>query len=157
VRAPGTLDGGDVFRLGRRLFVGDGTRTNAEGVRQLAGIAGRFGFEVVRVAISGCLHLRSACCPISENRVLANPAWLPDAFSTLRGVEVLETPASEPRGANVIAAGGRVLVPSAHAETAELLHREGFEVSTVDSSELAKAESGLTCSSLLFESTPTSR
>ncbi|HEY4817118.1 MAG TPA: arginine deiminase family protein, partial [Candidatus Acidoferrum sp.] len=57
VDLPGTVEGGDVLRVGRRLFAGVSSRTNAEGIRQLASILAPYGYEVVSVAVTGCLHL----------------------------------------------------------------------------------------------------
>src|SRR3954462_6354337 len=60
IAAPGTLDGGDVLRIGKRLFVGRSTRTNGDGIRQLGKLVRAFGYSVVAVPVSGCLHLKSA-------------------------------------------------------------------------------------------------
>jgi dimethylargininase len=51
----------------------------------------------------------------------------------------------------VLAIGNTVVMPDAYPETAEILRRAGFFVRALDMSELMKAESGVTCSSLLFE------
>src|SRR5467141_4274454 len=60
VELPGQVEGGDVLRIERRLFAGLSKRTNAEGIRQLASIVGPYGYQVVSVAVTGCLHLKSA-------------------------------------------------------------------------------------------------
>src|SRR5262250_3265347 len=60
VQLPGTLEGGDVLCIGRKLFVGLTRRSNAEGIRQLAAILKPHGYEVVPVPVTGCLHLKSA-------------------------------------------------------------------------------------------------
>src|SRR5205807_3572025 len=60
IRAPGIMEGGDVLRVGRKLFVGLSRRTNAEGIRQLAAIASSHGYEIITVPVTGCLHLKSA-------------------------------------------------------------------------------------------------
>src|SRR6266446_6271542 len=72
---PGTLEGGDVFRIGRKLFVGLTKRSNAEGIRQLAGILAPHKYEVVAVPVTGCLHLKSAVTQIGGNTLLAHRAW----------------------------------------------------------------------------------
>ena len=81
VQLPGTLEGGDVLRIGRKLFVGLTKRSNAEGIRQLAEIVGPHGYEVIPVPVTGCLHLKSAVTWIGENTLLANRAWF-DASGT---------------------------------------------------------------------------
>ena len=67
---------------------------------------------------------------------------------------MVDVPASEPAGANVLVIEGRALVPESHHETAALLEAIGLEVIRVDMSELLKAESGVTCSSLVFMHSP---
>ena len=76
IAAPGTLDGGDVLRLGRTLYVGLSTRTNEDGARQLAGHVAPFGYAVECVQTAGCLHLKSAATAVDSDRVLCNPAWI---------------------------------------------------------------------------------
>src|SRR6266581_7782673 len=69
---PGTLEGGDVLRIGRKLFVGLTKRSNAEGIRQLTGILQPLGYEVIAVPVTGCLHLKSAVTYLGRNALLAN-------------------------------------------------------------------------------------
>jgi dimethylargininase len=146
---PGTLEGGDVMRIGRTLYVGASRRSNAEGIAQLAGIAEPLGYSVVAVPVTGCLHLKSACCYAGDGMVLANRGWF-DA-NRLRGVRILDVPAEEPSGANVLRIGETVVVPVQFPKTRALLEAAGFRVRSLDISEAMKAEAALTCSSLLFE------
>jgi len=73
IAAPGTLDGGDVLRLGRTLYVGLSTRTNEDGAQQLARHVEPFGYGVECVQTAGCLHLKSAATAVDSGRVLCNP------------------------------------------------------------------------------------
>jgi len=142
------LEGGDVLRVGRTLFVGLSGRTSAAGVRALAEIVRPHGYAVVPVRVTGCLHLKSAACAVDDQTVLVNRAWVDtEPFSGLRLVDV---PAAEPFGANVLRLPGAVVVSSAFPETAEVVRGLGHRVVTVDVSELHKAESGVTCMSLVF-------
>jgi dimethylargininase len=146
---PATLEGGDVLHVGTMLYVGLSARTNQAGIEQLAEILRPFGYSVQPVLIQGCLHLKSACTSLDGENLLANRAWLdPGAFRDLRIVDV---PSQEPRAANVLAVGRAVLVPATFPRTANLLARLGWKCRLVDISELMKAEAGLTCSSILFE------
>jgi len=151
IEAPGTLEGGDVMRVGKTLYVGYSRRTNVAGIQQLAGMVHPLGYFVVPVEVRDCLHLKSACCYIGDDTVLANRAWMdPDA---LCGLRILEVPADEPRGANSLRIGDTVLLPAAFPHTCELLEHSGFHVRRIDNSELLKAEAGVTCTSLIFETT----
>jgi dimethylargininase len=149
VTLPGTLEGGDVLRIGRKLFVGLTGRSNAEGIRQLAAILSPHNYEVVAVPVTGCLHLKSAVTHLGRNTLLANRAW----FDTnpLTGHEWIDVDPSEPHAANALALEGTIIFPASFPRTRLRLEARGFNVTLLDISELQKAESGLTCSSLLFE------
>jgi len=149
VKSPGAMEGGDVLRIGRKLFVGLTRRTNKEGIRQLTAILSRHGYEVVSVGVTGCLHLKSAVTYLGRNTLLANRAWFDaKAFS---GYEWIDVAAEEPQAANALALGDTVIFPASFPRTRARLEERGFQVTPLDISELQKAESGLTCSSLLFD------
>jgi dimethylargininase len=147
---PATLDGGDVMRIGRDVFAGVSSRTNDAGVEQLTRQLQPFGYRVQPVEVRGCLHLKSACCPLGDGKILANSAWLdPDP---LRDYLIVEVDAAEPGAANVLRIGATVLMPASFPVTKDLLVRQGLDVRTVDISELMKAEAAITCSSVIFHS-----
>jgi dimethylargininase len=146
---PTTLEGGDVMRIGRDVFVGLSSRTNEAGVQQLTRELEPFGYRVRPVEVRGCLHLKSACCSMGDNTILANPAWLDTA--PLRDYRIVEVAPDEPGTANILRIGYTVLMPAAFPHTREIVGREGLDVRTVDISELMKAEAAITCSSVIFE------
>jgi dimethylargininase len=146
---PGTLEGGDVLRIGRKLFVGLSKRSNAEGIRQLAAILPPHHYEVIAVPVTGCLHLKSAVTHLGRNTLLANCAWFDTA--PLAGHEWIDVDPAEPHAANALALGETIIFPASFPRTRARIEAHGFQVAALDISELQKAESGLTCSSLLFE------
>jgi dimethylargininase len=145
---PGMAEGGDILRVGNNLYAGLSTRTNEEGVRQLKSIV-RFGYSVTAVPVTGCLHLKSAVTSLGNNTLLANREWF-DA-SKIEGYEWIDVAPEEPHAANALAFGNTVILPTSFPRTRARIEARGFEVVSLDISELQKAESGLTCSSLLFE------
>jgi dimethylargininase len=147
IAAPGTLDGGDVLRVGRHIYVGASGRTNAEGIRQLAEIAGAHGYTVHPVPVAGCLHLKTAVTQVGEGTLLLNPEWVSPA--SFEGLDRIEVDPTEPFAANAVLVGGAVLLPAAYPRTRARLEARGIEVRTVEADELAKAEGGLTCCSIL--------
>jgi len=149
VQLPATIEGGDVLRVGRQLFVGLTRRTNAEGIRELTRIAAPHRYEVIPVAVSGCLHLKSAVTHLGGQTMLINRAWCDSA--ALGAFDFVDVDPAEPHAANALAVAGTVVFPSSFPKTREVIERCGFDVTPLDISELQKAESGLTCSSLLFE------
>ena len=149
VRLPGTAEGGDVMRIQRKLYAGLSSRTNAEGLRQLDAILAPHGYEVIGVPVTGCLHLKSAVTYLGRNTLLANRAWFDTkAFS---GFDWIDVAPEELHAANALALGDTVIFPASFPRTRARLEAAGFRVTSLDISELQKAESGLTCSSLLFE------
>jgi dimethylargininase len=146
---PATLDGGDVMRIGRDVFVGLSSRTNAAGVDQLTRQLQPFGYRVQPVEVRGCLHLKSACCPLGDGKILANSAWLDPG--PLRDYQIVEVDSAEPGAANVLRIGATVLLPASFPLTQDILLRQGLDVRTVDISELMKAEAAITCSSVIFQ------
>jgi dimethylargininase len=148
MREPATLEGGDVLGVGSQLFVGLSARTNRPGIEQLAAELQPFGYSVTPVEVRGCLHLKSACCALDSKTVLANRNWI-DA-SPFEGFTIIDVPPDEPRAANVLALGNTVILPDAFPATASLLESRGYQVRRLNISELMKAESGVTCSSILL-------
>lgn len=144
---PGTLDGGDVLRVGRTLLVGASGRTNGAGIAGLAACLRPFGYEVRKVAIAGCLHLKSACTALPDGSLLVNPRWL-DARD-LDGFALVAVADDEPDAANVVLVNDQIITASAHPRTRAIIEARGFAVWTTDLSEIAKAEGCGTCLSLL--------
>ncbi len=149
LREPATLEGGDVMRIGRDIFVGLSQRTNEAGIAQLKTELEPFGYRVRSVAVTGCLHLKSACCSLGDGKILANPAWLD--LTPLHNFQILSVARAEPGAANVLRVGDTVLMPASFPNTERMLQRAGFNIKTVDISELMKAEAAITCSSVIFE------
>ena len=146
--APACLEGGDVLRIGRRLWAGTGGRTNAEGVAQLAAALAPHGYRVDAVPLEGCLHLKSACSFIPPDTLLVNPEWAdPAIFGTRVVIEVAE---DEPYGANALSVGGRTLASTAYPKTLRRVAEAGIGVQPLEVSEIHKAEAALTCMSLLL-------
>jgi dimethylargininase len=150
IEPPAMLEGGDVLRVGRTLLAGLSSRTNAAGVSVLEAIAGRHGYAVVPVPVQGCLHLKTACTALDDERLLVNPAWLD--VRALRGFELIRVPPAEPWAANVARVGKTLCTAAGHARTADTIRGLGFDLRVIDLSEFAKAEGGVTCLSLLFNS-----
>jgi dimethylargininase len=163
IEAPGTMDGGDVLVTPGRVFVGISGRTNEEAVRQLRALMAPHGFEVLGVPVTGCLHLKSAVTLVSvppggggsENEAKAvlviNRRWI-DA-GLFGGFELIDVDPSEPAAANVLRVGDSVICADAHPRTRERLSVRGFVTQSVPAGELAKAEGGVTCCSVLLRVT----
>lgn len=148
LRTPATLEGGDVMRIGRDVFVGASSRTNNAGISQLAGELEPFGYRVRAVEVRGCLHLKSACCPMGDGTILANRMWLDER--ALRDYPIVDVAEEEPGAANILNIAGTILMPAAFPKTERILRHRNADVRTLDISELMKAEASMTCSSVIF-------
>jgi dimethylargininase len=148
IEAPGTMDGGDVLTVGRRVFVGLSHRTNLIAAEQLREIVEPLGYRLGMVGVRECLHLKSAATALSDDQIVINPRLIDSAL--FEGLECLEIAPGEPEAANVVRVGAAILCPESAPGTAALLASRGFDVRRVPSSELAKAEGALTCCSLIF-------
>ena len=147
LKAPAPLDGGDVLVLDRTLFVGLSRRTNAAAVTQLRALVAPHAYQVEGVQVEGALHLKTAVTRVAERALLLSPRWV-DARH-FQSWESIEIDASEPFAANALWLGSVLIHAAAFPRTAEGLRARGITVTSVDASELAKAEGGVTCCSLL--------
>lgn len=146
---PATLEGGDVLRVGRTLFVGLSARTNKEGVEAFRAIVRPLGYSVVPVEVHGCLHLKTCITALDDETCLVNRQWLD--VTPFGGFGLIDVAPREPWAANVLRLPSGILMNAACPETTESVRRLGYSVHAMDISEFGKAEAGLTCMSLLFD------
>jgi dimethylargininase len=148
----GFLDGGDVLRIGRTIYVGLSTRTDVTGAYALGEICKPLGYRVVPAELRQCLHLKTGATlagPDSKGTpvlLYSETSVDPAQFAE---VEPLAAARDEPSAANCVRAGDRLILPAGNPRTADALRNRGFHVVEVDVSELQKAEAGVTCMSLI--------
>ncbi|MET4638741.1 dimethylargininase [Mycetocola sp. 2940] len=144
IMTPGTLEGGDVLKVGTTLYVGRSSRTNADGIRQLRAIAAPLGYSVVAVPVTRALHLKTTMTALPDGTLLGHPDLVDDpAFFP----HFLAVPERE-GVAVVVLADDTVLMSSSAPATAALLEDRGYTVVTVDISEFEKLEGCVTCLSV---------
>ncbi len=149
IQPPARVDGGDLLRVGRRVYMGITTRSDTNTAEQLQDLLKPFGYDLTLVPVTGCLHLKSAVTQVSEDTLLLNPVWVDK--SLFHGVQFIETDASEPYAANAVLLGGAVIYPASFPSTQKRIQDAGVQVVTVEADELAKAEGAVTCCSLLLQ------
>ena len=153
ISEPSTLDGGDVLVLDRDVYVGLTARSSLSGVQQLRAILSPLGYTVRAVPVGGCLHLKSAVTRAGARLLVVNPEWVDPA--TFAGWETLPVDSREPHAANVLWLGSVTIVPEAFERTnARLARATDVRLVPVPASELAKAEGGVTCCSLILNNRP---
>lgn len=159
INAPGTLEGGDVVWIDERtVAIGEGYRSNAEGIRQFKALLGDLVDEVISVPLphwtgpADCLHLMSNVSPIDHNLYLVHSRLLPVPFREYvlgRKIELIEVPDEEydSMGCNVLTMAPRkVIMIEGNPITRQLLEHEGVEIHTYNGSEISlKGAGGPTC------------
>ncbi len=148
IQAPATIDGGDVLCIGRDIHVGQAGRSNAEAIAQLRTLVTPHGYRVHGVPTHDCLHLKSAVTQVADDTLLVQPAWVDT--SLFAGFKLIEVDPDEEHAANALRIGDSVVYPDNFPRTARRLADAGIAVTTVDVSELQKAEGATTCCSLVF-------
>ena len=159
IKAPGTLEGGDVVWIDEKtIAVGEGYRTNKEGIKQLKHLLSDQVENVISVPIphwSGpedCLHLMSNISPIDHNLYLVYSRLLPVPFRKYlldRNIELIDVPDEEyeSMGCNVLAVAPRkVIMINGNSITKQLLEKKDIDVYTYDGAEISiKGAGGPTC------------
>lgn len=144
ISQPGTLDGGDVLKVGGTIYVGRGGRTNGEGIRQFRAIASQLGYTVVAVPVTKALHLKTAVTALPDGTIIGYPPLVDNSELFPRF-----QPVPEAHGTAVVVLAPDLLLMSAAApKTAVLLQDLGYNVVTVDISEFEKLEGCVTCLSV---------
>jgi len=144
---PGTLDGGDVLKVDRTVYVGQGGRTNGEGIRQLRALLTPRGWTVVGVPVTKVLHLKSAVTALPDGTVIGFPDEVdhPEVFGRF-------LPMPEKGAAVVVLSEDTVLLAASVPKSAALIESLGYRVISVDISEFEKLEGCVTCLSVRIRS-----
>lgn len=148
IAAPATIEGGDVLKIGKKIFIGNSARTNEEGIKQVAAIIEPLGYEVIAVKINDKLHLKSVCTYLGNNCIIfAKGHFDETVFSACDHIIV---PEEETYCANTLRVNDKVLIPSGFPKTRSLIEAKGFSVIVLEMSEIEKADGALTCLSVIF-------
>ena len=148
ITAPGTLDAGDVMMVGDHFYVGLSGRTNKEGFRQLKEILDRHGMTSSPIPLSSVLHLKTGISYLENNMLLVWGEF--EEKAEFQDFQRIRVPAEEGYAANSLWINGRVLVPSGHEKTRDLIAALGYTIIELDVSEYRKLDGGLSCLSLRF-------
>ena len=159
IKKPGKLEGGDVVWINEKtVAIGEGYRSNAEGIRQFKALLGNNVEKIITVALphwngpSDCLHLMSNLSPIDKDLYLIYPKLLPVSFLKYLSdldIEFIEVSEKEyiTMGCNVLTVEPRkVIMLNENPETKKQLKNHNVEVHCYDGSEISlKGSGGPTC------------
>ena len=158
IKPPGTIEGGDVLRIGQNIYIGISERTNLSAINQVRAIASGYGYEVIPALVRGMIHLKTGCTYLGNNYVtLVKGPARPDGRSggqldakPFAGYRKIIIPKSESYSANCLSINGRVLIPKGYPKTKKLIKKAGFKVTELDMSEFRKGGGSLTCLSIVY-------
>lgn len=143
----GQADGGDVLVLPGRVLIGLSARTDRAGAEALAGLLDQLGYRAeVAATPPEVLHLKTASSLLDEETVLATRALAQTGIFT--GLRVIEVPAGEDGGANVLRVNDRVLAGAGYPRILDALDAHGLKVVPLANSAIAAIDAGFTCMSL---------
>ena len=148
IRAPGTLEAGDVMMVGSHFFIGLSERTNTDGASQLISILDKHGMTASVIEIADMLHLKSGVSYLENENLLATKHF--HDLTEFRKMNIIPVPEHEGYAANSLWINGSVLVPEGSPETLENIGKAGYETIILDVSEFRKLDGGLSCLSLRF-------
>jgi dimethylargininase len=148
IEAPGTIDGGDILRLGKDIYVGLSTRSNQAAIEQMRAALAPYDYRVTGLPLTDCLHLKSAVTQASADTLLINPAWIDK--NHFPGWKFVEVHPDEPSAANIVLLPNGAIFPAHFPKTQKRLADAGIHLTIVPATEVAKAEGAVTCCSLVF-------
>jgi dimethylargininase len=146
IEPPGTVDGGDVLQIGKRVLIGLSGRTNREGVDQMESILGPHGYTVTPIPVPSGLHLKSSVNYLGADTLLVDPTFA-DRVPGFRQILLHPT---EAYAGNTLLINDTLITPRGFPDTRRKLEALGLEIIELDVSEAAKMDGGLTCMSLRF-------
>ena len=148
IESPGTMEGGDVMRVGDHFYVGQSDRTNEEGLRQFKEIVAQFGYTASGVPVTEGLHLKDFVIYLEKGNMLVSPHMNEEPAFAEYNRFVVEP--EELYAINSMNINGTVLVPEGFPETLRTIKELGYPTIVINNSEFAKIDGSLTCLSLRF-------
>lgn len=148
IRAPGTVEGGDIMMVGDHFYIGLSVRTNLEGARQVIEILARHGLSGSTVSFGEMLHLKTGIAYLENDTIAATGAYLEiEEFKKFKRIKI---DADEAYAANCLWVNGTVLAAAGYPKAAGKIAAAGYPIIEVEVSEFRKLDGGLSCLSLRF-------
>ncbi|MDA2933472.1 arginine deiminase family protein [Acidobacteria bacterium AH-259-D05] len=151
MKPPALLEGGDVLKIGKQIFVGESSRTNREGIAFLKAVACPKGYTVVAVPVRGALHLKTAVTYVRNSTLIAASSVLEEVKKYMSGFSVIELLQEYAYAANVLRLNKGVIIPSGYPTVKARIEKLGLQVKELEMSEFKKGEAGLTCLSIIID------
>lgn len=148
IKAPGTLDGGDILQIEDHFYIGISARTNLEGAEQLKQILELENYKATIVQLEKFFHLKTGIAYLGNQTIVAAGEFIdhPD-FNSYTKIIV---PPEEEYAANCIQVNDYVIIPAGYPITKHKIKEAGYQTIELDMTEFRKLDGGLSCLSLRF-------
>ncbi|WP_066319786.1 dimethylarginine dimethylaminohydrolase family protein [Bacillus sp. FJAT-29814] len=148
IKAPGTLDGGDILQIEDHFYIGISARTNQEGAQQLKEILESENYKATIVPLKKFFHLKTGIAYLGDQTIVVAGEFIdhPD-FHSYKKIIV---PPDEEYAANCIRVNDYVIIPAGYPQTKQRIEEAGYQTLELDTSEFRKLDGGLSCLSLRF-------
>lgn len=148
IKAPGTLDGGDVLQIEDHFYIGISARTNQEGAEQLKAILELEQYKATIVPLEKFFHLKTGITYLGNQTIVAAGEFVDHpAFNSYKMIVV---PPEEEYAANCIRVNDYVIIPAGYPITKKNIQDAGYQTIELEMSEFRKLDGGLSCLSLRF-------
>ncbi|MEH7546862.1 dimethylarginine dimethylaminohydrolase family protein [Neobacillus vireti] len=148
IKAPGTLDGGDILQIEEHFYIGVSARTNLEGARQLKQIFEFEGYKATIIHLEKFFHLKTGIAYLGDQTIVVAGEFIdhPD-FKSYKKIIV---PREEEYAANCVRVNDFVIIPAGNPVTNQKINEAGYQTIELEMSEFRKLDGGLSCLSLRF-------
>ena len=148
IKNPGTVDGGDILRVGSHYYIGISERTNLVGAQQFISILEKYGMSGSTVALKHVLHLKSGVSYLENNKLMASGEFIEK--QEFQNFDIIKIDENESYAANCVWINEKVLIAKGFPKAKKAIEKAGYETIEIDVSEFRKVDGGLSCLSLRF-------
>jgi dimethylargininase len=148
IREPGTMEAGDILKVGSHYYIGLSKRTNQEGAKQLIKILEKYGMTGSTIHLEKVLHLKTGVAYLENNQLVATGEFI--TKPEFGKFHIIGIDNSESYAANCVWINGKVILPAGFPITKQLIEDNGYATIAVDLSEFRKLDGGVSCLSLRF-------
>lgn len=145
ISSPGILEGGNVLKTDKEIFIGVSERTNVSAINQLKGFLRK---KTRQISLENVVHLKEICTYLGRNIMLVSKNY--SEILPFRDYEVIEISPEESYAANCVSYGDFVIAPKGYKQTAKKMEKRGFKIIEMETSEFEKGNGGITCLALFF-------
>jgi dimethylargininase len=148
INDPGTVDGGDILRVGSHFYIGIAERTNSTGAQQVISILNKYGMSAATVSLKNVLHLKSGVSYLEKNNLVVSSEFIEN--TQFQSYNLIKVDQEESYAANCVWVNETVLIAKGFPKTKEAIEKAGYKTIEIDVSEFRKVDGGLSCLSLRF-------